>query len=85
MSLTIQSRVLRALAKGYEARAKLAEDEARGLLLADMAIAHEIAAADLDAQSRADAEAFAKEHACTVDHVKMTTAICPCCGTRRGK
>ncbi len=85
MSLTIQAAVLRAVANGYETRAKVAEDEARALLLTDMALANRIAAEELDEASRAQAVAFAREHACTVDHAKMTTQICPCCGVRRGK
>lgn len=85
MSLTIQAAVLRAVANGYEFRAKAAEDEGRAFLLLDMALANRMAAEELDEASRAQAIAFAREHACTVDHVKMTTAICPCCGVRRGK
>ena len=85
MSLTIQAAVLRAVANGYETRAKVAEDEGRALLLTDMALANRIAAEELDEASRAQAIAFAREHACTVDHAKMTTQICPCCGVRRGK
>lgn len=85
MSLTIQAAVLRAVANGYETRAKVAEDEARALLLTDMALANRIAADALDEASIAAAVAFAAEHKCTVDHAKMTMQICPCCGVRRGK
>lgn len=85
MSLTIQSAVLRAVANGYEFRAKAAEDEGRALLLHDMALANRMAAEELDEASRAQAIAFAREHACTVNHLTMTTAICPCCATRKGK
>lgn len=85
MSLTIMSRTLRALAYGYEVRAKMAEDEARGLLLSDMSLAHSLAAAKLDEESRTEAMEFAKAHECTVDHAKMTTSICPCCGARKGR
>ena len=85
MSLTIQAAVLRAVANGYEFRAKAAEDEARALLLLDMALANRMAAEELDEASRAQAIAFAREHACTVVHAKMTTAICPCCGVRKGR
>lgn len=85
MSLSIQAAVLRALANGYETRAKVAEDEARALLLTDMALANRIAAAELDEASIAAAVKFAAEHQCTVDHAAMTTAICPCCGVRKGQ
>lgn len=79
------SRTLRALADGFEVRSKLAEDESITILMLNMSLAHHYAAAKLDEESRSEAMAFAKAHECTVDHAKMTTAICPCCGVRRGK
>lgn len=85
MSLSIQAAVLRALANGYEIRAKVCEDEARALLLTDMALANRLAAEELDEASIAAAVKFAADHACTVDHAKMTTQICPCCGVRKGR
>lgn len=79
------SRTLRALADGFEIQSKAAEDESVVILMLNMSLAHHHAAAKLDEESRAEAEAFAKAHACTVDHAKMTTAICPCCGVKKGR
>ncbi len=85
MSLSIMSRALRALGHSFGDEAAATEIESHGLLLARVSAGFTKAADRLDAESKAEADAFAREHACTVDHAKMTTQICPCCGVRRGK
>src|SRR3546814_12520971 len=50
------------------------------ILMGDAALE---AADQLDEESRSEAMAFAKAHECTVDHVKMTTPVCPCCHVRK--
>lgn len=84
MSVSLHIRSLRALGNAFEVRAKLAEDEARGLLLADMAMAHHMAADKMAADSLAEATDFAAAHSCTVDHAAMKQAVCPCCSAKRG-
>lgn len=85
MSLSIMSRTLRALGQSFGSEAADTEIESHGLLLSRISAGFTKAADRLDAESKAEAEAWAKEHACTVDHARMTTQICPCCGARKGR
>ena len=83
MSLSMFSRTLRALGHSFGTEAADTEIESHGLLLARISAGFTKAADRLDAESKAEAEQFARDHACTVDHAAMTTQICPVCGTRK--
>jgi hypothetical protein len=85
MSLSLMARMLRALGQSFGTEAADTEIESHGLLLSRISAGFTKAADRLDEESRSEAMAFAKAHECTVDHAKMTTQICPCCGVRRGK
>lgn len=78
------SRALRALGHTFGEQAAITEVESHGLLLARASLAFTKAADRLDDESLAEAQAFAEQHKCTVDHASMRTAVCPCCGVRRG-
>lgn len=84
MSLTTFSRAFRALGQSFGTEAADTEIESHGLLLSRISASFTKAADRLDAESKAEAEAFAAAHGCTVDHIAMTTMICPCCGVRKG-
>lgn len=84
MSLSMFSRTLRALGHSFGTEAADTEIESHGLLLARISAGFTKAADRLDAESKAEAEAYAAAHKRTVDHANMRTAICPCCGVRRG-
>lgn len=85
MSLSIMARTLRALGQSFGSEAADTEVESHGLLLSRMSAGFTKAAQALDDESRAEAEAYAAESRCTVDHAKMLTPICPCCSARKSK
>lgn len=83
MTLSIMSRTLRALGQSFGSEAADTEIESHGLLLSRISAGFTKAAVALEAESLAEAQGFAKEHACTVNHLLMKTPICPCCHVRK--